>query len=201
MSKTILVASSNKHKQKKLTEIVKDFFDVVDYPKNLNLDIDEAGSTFLANASIKAIEYSKNYPGYVICTDGGVLIPALKDKWDPLRTKRFAGENISDFDRIAILLEMMKDKEDEDRKMVWQEALAIGYQGKIVFKTQARGVDGYLQKDFNPEHYREGIWVCSVWFFPQFNKNFFELIDKEIDEVEISWERLKTDVHEFLKLL
>lgn len=201
MDTKILVATNNKHKRQKLTEIVDNYFSRIDCPEDikLNVEVDENGASFLANAGIKAREYSKYYEGYTICTDGGVLIPTLKDRWNPLYTKRFASENATDIDRINLLLDMMRDKQGEDRLMIWVEALAIGYRGKVIFKTQAKGVNGYLQTRFDPRQYREGIWVCSVWYFPQFQKNFFDLNEIETKKIEVHWDKLKNKTQNFIK--
>lgn len=196
----ILIASGNKHKKEKLNWIISDYFSKIDYLDTINfeLDIDENGETFEENAQIKAIEYSKQYDGYVISTDAGVMIPALGDKWNGLRTKRFAGEHITDDERIKIVLEMMKDKTGEDRVMVWKEAIAIAKGGKVLFSIEVEGSKGVMATSYNEKNYREGIWVCSIWDFPQFNKNFFELNESEIKSVEKSWYLLKEEVTKYL---
>lgn len=198
----ILIATGNKHKKEKLTWIVNNHFDKIDYLEDLDfsINIDENASTFEGNAQLKALTYSKKYDGFVIATDGGVSIPAL-ESWNNLRTKRFAGEDISDFQRIDILLEMMKDKKGKDRAMVWNEAIAIAKDGKVLFSTEVEGVKGLMETEFNPANYKEGIWVCSIWFFPQFQKNFFQLDKEELDQVENSWFLLKEASQDFLTSL
>lgn len=201
MSNDILIATGNKHKREKLSWIVNDFFEKIIFPEevDINLKIDEDGTTFEENASKKAVEFSKLYDRYTISTDGGILIPALGSQWDGLRTKRFAGEDATDFERIEKLLDLMKEKKGDERKMVWNEAIAIAKNGKLLFSKQVEGIEGTLQTTFDQSKYREGIWVCSVWFFPQFNKNFFDLSPEEVIEAEISWEKLKIASREFLK--
>ena len=92
----------------------------------------------------------------------------------------------------------MKDKKGDHRRMVWNEAIAIARDGKLLFSKQVEGIEGVLQREFDKSKYREGIWVCSVWFFPQFNKNFFDLSPEEVNKAEISWEKLKKAAREFL---
>ncbi len=83
--------------------------------------------------------------------------------------------------------------------MVWNEAIAMAKDGKLLFSKQVEGIEGLLQKDFDASKYREGIWVCSVWYFPQFKKNFFDLSKNETDEVEISWHELRKLTRKFLR--
>lgn len=201
MLDNILIATNNKHKAEKLTWIVNDYFYKIDYPQDLikKIEIDEDGEDFVENASKKAIEYSKIYDGYTIATDGGIIIPALGKNWNPLRTKRFAGEDTSDFERIRLLLELMKDKKGHERKIVWKEAIALAKNGQVIFTDLAEGMDALLDTEFNKNNYKEGIWVCSISYFPQFKKNFFELTEEQLAEAEISWEILKNKTTKFLE--
>lgn len=200
MLRKILIATNNSHKREKLSWIVRDYFKTINFPENLKtkVRVDENGNSFKKNAEIKALTYSKYYDGYVIATDGGVLIPSLGKNWNPLKTKRFAGEEISDFKRIRLLLDFMKDKKGKDRITTWNEAVAVAKKGKILFSSQAEGVKGVLQTTFDEKKYKPGIWVCSIWYFPRFKKNFFDLSESEIKEVEISWSKLKSVTNAFL---
>ena len=101
----ILIATGNKHKKEKLSWIVDGHFKKVEFPEDLGIkiEVEENGRTFEENAAKKAIEFSKHYDGYTISTNVGVLIPVLGNLWNGLRTKRFAGERPSDFERIEKL--------------------------------------------------------------------------------------------------
>ncbi len=175
----------------------------MELPEDIGVDIkiEETGETFEENAVIKAIEYSKHYNGFVIATDGGIIIPALGTVWNSLQTRRFAGKKATDFERIKKLLELMKGKSGDKRKASWNEAIAIARKGRLLFSKQVEGIEGILQNDFDEKKYKEGIWLCSIWFFPQFGKNFFDLSKDEVDEVEISWRKLRNLTREFLKRL
>ena len=157
----ILIATKNPHKQEKLTEIVSSYF--IPQKADKLEKVEEIGNTFLEISQNKAIDYSKQYKGFAISTDGGAVIPALGDKWDPLKTKRFGA---TDKERIDKVLEIMKDK--KDRAVEWYECIAVANNGKIVFSTEARAMDGVIDKEFNPKYYKEGIWLCSITSFPQF---------------------------------
>ncbi len=194
MERSILIATQNKHKRIKLANIVRGFFDKIDFPETVGLTLDarESGNTFKENAAEKARTLSETYEGYVIATDGGMSIPALGDKWNKLRTRRFAGENATDLDRIKSLLKLMEGLEGKDRLMLWTEALAIAKDGKLLFIKEVEGARGIATKTFSKQCYAEGIWMCSVWYFPQFKKNYFELNKVEKLTAEVSWNKLKT---------
>lgn len=198
----ILLATNNSHKVEKLAWIVDGYFERIETPQSIGLAFEpaETGQTFEQNAVLKALEYSRHYDGSVIATDGGILIPALGKDWDGIRTKRFAGEGATDQQRIQALLELMKDKKGEERTMIWHEAIALAKNGRLLFSTEVEGVKGVLQEQYNPKHYKPGIWVCSVWYFPERGKNFFEMTEHEQEYVEQSWHRLRQRTREFLGL-
>lgn len=197
----LLIASENPHKQQK----IRDMFSVYEPDiKMINLGnypikkIDETEDSFEKNAILKARKYSTEFDGYVVATDGGVVIPALKD-WNPLYTKRFCGEIASDKDRINKMLELMSNKKGASRTMYWQEAIAICKNGKRLFSISAKGIEGVMAESFDSLKYKKGIWLCSIWDFPQFeNKNYFDLTAKEMSQAEISWQRLGVAIFDFL---
>lgn len=184
----ILIVSTNPHKINKLKEILIPFFEIIDTQESLSLDceVEETGNTFQENAEIKALAFSNVYNGYTIATDGGIDIPAL-DSWNGLYTKRFAGENVDDFFRMDSILEKMKFKKNEEREMVWREAVVIALNGEIIHSETVDGIKGLMQKEYNKNKYRKGIWLCSLFYFPQFKKNFFDLTSSEVEKAEVSW--------------
>ena len=201
MSQKILIATTNHHKIEKIKQMFDgndtlfEFYDLDDVKK---IDVEETEDSFEKNAILKAREHSKHFKGLVITTDGGVVIPSLPT-WDPLYTRRFAGDHASDHDRIAKMLDMMRDKKDAERRMYWQEAIALCKNGKRLFSMTVQGIDGVMGRRYDPAKYKSGIWLCSIWEFPQFDgKNFFDLSEAEQKEAEISWTRLGNALYEYL---
>lgn len=189
--KNIFIGTKNPHKRKKLSWIVEKYFNP-EIKDNLE-EAPETKNNFLKIAEEKALFYSRKYKCLVISTDGGAVIPALPE-WKPTQTKRFAN---TDKERIEKLLGMMKNK--KNRTVEWYEAIALANNGKLVFSDQAKAMDGQIDEAFNPKFYREGIWLCSITLFPQFNnKNFFELTDKEVEATEDSWKKLKDKFENFM---
>ncbi len=200
--KSIVLGSHNPHKQEKLRWLVKGYVEeILLLPKDIQ--IEESGESLLENAKLKALMMAKRLKKNVIATDGGADIPALGKKWNSVLTKRFLGrEQVSDWDRIEGLLELMKPFKDEERLVIWREAVAIARDdGEIVFSTEVEGDRGLIQTDYDRKQYRPGIWLCTLWSYPQFGgKNFFELDEDECREGEISWWKLKKKVDESFNL-
>ena len=196
----LVLATSNPHKIEKLRWIFGEYFnDIV--PQDKKIDVEENGTSFLENAEIKAAEVSRIYHDYAVATDGGVLIPSLGKDWNGLLTKRFIGrDDATDFERMDALLEMMKDKKGNERAIVWNEAIALAYDGKVIFSTQVEGDKGEVQEHYDPQQYQPGIWQATLTCYPQFQgKNYFELNEKEREYSEISWHRLKDAVVDYMK--
>lgn len=201
MKKNILIATGNPHKMRMITSIVSPFFSEITYLDQLSSlpEPKEIGNNFQEIAEKKAIHYSHYFSDYVIGTDGGMQIPYLEN-WNALFTKRFINkDDATDFERMDYLLQLMENKQDEERKMQWNEAIAIAQNGKILFSTQVIGAEGIMQQTYDKNKYRPGIWLCSLWYFPQFRKNFFDLTPEETEYAEISWQKLKESTQKFLK--
>jgi len=191
--KNIILATNNTHKKEKLAWIMQDITDSVSSMPE-KIDVEEDGITFVQNAEIKASAVSKRFNEFSIATDGGAEIPALGVRWNSLLTRRFLGKaDITDWDRIEGLLELMKDLHGNDRRVVWREAIAISDPtGKIIFSKEVEGDTGLIQTEYSKKQYKEGIWLCTLWSYPQFGgRNFFDLNEEEIKEGEISWWKLK----------
>lgn len=197
--KKIILATNNPHKKEKLKWIIDGYFSEIEEMSG-EIGAEEDSDTFEGNAQIKALAVAKKNNSYAIATDGGVLIPSLGKNWNELLTRRFTGrENINDFERIDCLLQLMKDKTGSDRTIIWKESIAIADPGGIIFSTEVDGDTGILQETYNSKQYKEGIWLCTLWSYPQFGgRNFFELNEEEKKYGEISWWKLKEKTREFL---
>jgi len=195
----IVLGTKNPHKKEKLRWIIEGYFsDMQDMAGEMN--VEEDGDTFEANARIKAITVAKKNNSYAIATDGGVIIPSLGKNWNELLTRRFVGrEDLTDFDRMECLLELMKNEKGKKRIIAWKESIAIASPDGVVFSVEVDGDTGILQESYDPKQYKEGIWLCTLWAYPQFGgRNFFELNEEEKKYGEISWWRLREKTREFL---
>lgn len=75
---------------------------------------EETGATYEENAAIKAIDAARHTGEWCLADDAGLEIDALPDELGVF-SKRFAGEETSFPDKMALILERMKGLSDEDR--------------------------------------------------------------------------------------
>ena len=163
---------------------------------------EESGQTFKENARLKASQGSELFRGLAIASDGGLVIPTLAGgEWEALLTARAAGEEADDGARARHLLALMQGKRGEQRRGFWTEAVALAKRGRLLGSWQETGSEGLLTESYDPAKAIPGFWVYSLWYCPQFGKRYVELTPQELAEVDVTWQRLKARVQEYLRAL
>lgn len=106
---TLVIATSNPGKLEEIKEMFKDvpvtLKCLADYPQMVAPN--ETGRTFAANAKLKAGYYAKNLHEYCLADDSGLEVKAL-DGAPGVHSARFAGEEATDAENNALLLQQMK---------------------------------------------------------------------------------------------
>lgn len=151
---TIILASNSKNKIIEISQKLKPFnINVISQAEaGYNIEVDETGTTFKENAILKAEAIYEKTKMPVIADDSGLEIDALGGK-PGVYSKRFAGENATDDERIEKILKAMENVEDSKRtarfkcaicyidkfgqKHIFEEAC----EGKIT--TKLYGEDGF----------------------------------------------------------
>ena len=150
MNKLIL-ATKNKGKVREISEYFKDSgFEITGLDDNFP-DINETGTTFEENASLKAEQVYNQFKVLTLADDSGLEVDYLVGE-PGVYSARFDGENATDLDNCKKLLEEMDDAEDEDRTARFKCVMVL-YDGtdKHVFEgvcegkiiTEMRGNDGF----------------------------------------------------------
>ena len=165
----LIAATRNPAKVQELARLVAGLADVAPLPNAGDGD-PEDGDSFATNAGAKAVFWSRRLDGgeIVVATDGGLLIPALGDRWDPVRTRRFAGEARTDVERASALLALAADLAGDDRRIVWEEALAVARDGVLLAHWVATSPPGLLagEVDPGPVATGNGFWIPAIWICP-----------------------------------
>ena len=115
----LLVASKNKKKIKELKEILEPAGVIVLTSEDIGgiPDVEENGTSFEENASLKAIEIAKLTGNYVFADDSGLEVEALNDA-PGIYSARYAGENATDQERIDKLLYNLKNEVNRKARFV-----------------------------------------------------------------------------------
>lgn len=195
----IVLATSNKDKLRDFSDLLKDLNIKLRLPEEI-VDIDESKDSLLENAKLKALVYSKIYPDkLVLATDGGVLIPFLKN-WNHVLTKRLSGrdmkEKLTGRDRCKVLLDMMKDAKGEDRRVFWKEAYSIAKNGSVLYEFESKSPPGYLLEEIPKDFEESGYWIGYLWYKPKFGKHYMALSKEEKLKADTAGKLFKQNLKE-----
>ena len=204
---SLVLATHNLAKLEQMANLLLGAARLSPVPSDVHLDPDveaglETGDSIREIAERKAVAWSEAMPErLVIATDGGLLVPALGAAWDPLRTRRFAGESATDLDRANRLLELAEPLDDEERQIWWQEGLALAAFGQLVQSWTATSGPGILARYVDPELIARsgGFWVPAVWRSPAHDlQQAAELPPNEFADVFSHWPQLAINLRRFL---
>lgn len=202
---TILLGTNNLAKQRRLRWLLEGLPLIVTTPRELGLSgsvPDEDGQSHEDNARLKAIAWSRLSSMPAIASDGGLMIPALGQRWESLHTHRFAGPEADDQARRERLLRIMEPYTEEEREASWVEALAIAYGDDTPTSWQVDGPTGILLEDVDdgPESQQfPEFWVFSVWYFPQIGKTYNQLDNVEMERLNDHWSQLQPLVQHYFR--
>ena len=117
-------------------------------------DVAETGATFAENARLKAIAYARQSGLLTLADDSGLQVDALGGE-PGVHSKRYAGANKSDADRIAFLLDKLRDVPAGKRTARFRCAIALATpdgklwetdgacEGEIAFEPRGENGFGY----------------------------------------------------------
>jgi len=171
--KQVVLASRN---QKKILEIADLFApyniellsvaDVPDAP-----EVEETGTTFEENAALKASEVAKAVHYWTIADDSGIVVDAL-DGAPGVISARYAGENATDADNNAKLLNDLSSVPDEKRTAHYVCVMALAdSNGEIRLS-----VSGICRGRILPEHRgSNGFGYDPLFLLPEYDRTFGEL--------------------------
>ncbi len=194
--KRLLLATTNPAKQGQLRWLLDGLGLTLVAPADLGLRVNapEEGATHLAIAEGKALAWSRAAGVAAIATDGGLVIPALGERWDALRTGRSDGPGAGDHARIERLLALMESCAGEQRAAWWVEAAALAQEGRVLASWQAESARGRIAGRYDPARITPGFWAFSVWELPHLGKTWAELTPAERERLDDHWARLREQV-------
>jgi inosine/xanthosine triphosphate pyrophosphatase family protein len=198
----LIAATRNPTKVEELARLVAGLAEVVPLPIAGAGDAED-GDSLLEIADGKAVSWSRRLDGedLVVATDGGLLIPALGDRWQPTQTRRFAGEARSDDERAEALLVLAAGLDGDERRIVWEEALAVARGGVLLAHWVANGPAGLLAREVDPVLVARGngFWIPAIWVCPEMGgRRLAELTATERGARADHWSKLGAKLRAFL---
>jgi len=201
----LMVATGNPRKVRQIAELAGDLAAVTPVPRGAaeSLMNEPSEGSFQSIAEAKALAASRYLPGdtLVVATDGGLLIPALAGSWNPLRTHRFAGEEVPARERAERLLSLAAALRGDERRIGWREAMAVARGGRLLATWVADSPPGVLATELAPAALSAGeeFWVPALWRCPDCGgKRLADLTPAERAARRDHWAQLGERLRAFL---
>ena len=166
----LIIASNNKGKIKEFKKILEPMgFDVYSQgDKNINIEVEETGTTFEENAVLKAQAIYDKIHSSVISDDSGVEVEALNNE-PGIYSARYKGLK-TDSERCKAILQELNGKDNRKARFVCcicyidetgeKHLFKAFWEGKIAFKEEGSNGFGY-DPIFIPEK-SEGKTLASM---------------------------------------
>ena len=165
MVRKLVVATGNPGKLKEMQEYLTDLPWELEL-KPAELDIEETGTTFIANARLKASEVAKAVGKWSIADDSGLAVDALAGA-PGLYSARYGK---TDGDRIDRLLRELGDADNRQAKFICAIAIA-NPQGTIVLETEGICPGEIL----NSPRGNNGFGYDPIFYVPSQQQTFAEM--------------------------
>lgn len=134
-------------------------------------EIEETGTTFLENASLKATTVARQLREWVIAEDSGLCVDAL-DGAPGLHSARFAGEQGADEANNRLLLEKLRNVPPERRTAHYRCTVVLSNpEGSIVCWAEGR-CGGVILEDYRGQ---QGFGYDPLFLIPELHRTFGEL--------------------------
>lgn len=198
--KKIILASNNKHKIGEIKDILKDLdFKIRSLEdENIDIDVEENGTTFEENAKKKATEIAKYLKArgekefIVMADDSGLSVDYLNGA-PGIYSARYAGTHGDD---VANNMKLLKEldsvpKSKRDAKFICSIALVDSNDRYISIKGE---VEGIIMDQLTTT---EGFGYDPLFYYEPFKKTFSELTMEEKNSIShrgVALEKLKKEL-------
>ena len=133
------IATRNRGKTREFSQLlrgvcrVRDLHGLAHFP-----EIRETGTTFLANARIKARALSRALPNHpILADDSGLVVPALGGR-PGVYSARFSGPRATDQTNRTKLLRLLKAQSGHSRRAYFEACLVVAVNGAVLGSASGR---------------------------------------------------------------
>lgn len=169
--KQILIATGNSHKTQEIRAILGASYQVDDLSGKDFPQVEETGTTFLENATLKAVEISKLTDQWVIADDSGLEVDAL-DGEPGVYSSRYAGEDGNDgANNAKLLAELAKLPSETARTARFRCVIVIARNGERLAHFSG-SVDGHIISELTGN---KGFGYDPLFIPAGYDKTFAEL--------------------------
>jgi XTP/dITP diphosphohydrolase len=168
----LLLATNNQGKIREFRDLLEGipFQLVAPADLGLQLEVEESGSTYQANARLKATAFSRASGLLTLADDSGLEVDALNGE-PGLLSSRYAGPGAGDADRVKFMLDKLRGVAREKRTARFRCVIAISPpQGELkYFEGQCEGIIAFEPSGNN------GFGYDPIFYFPEYAQTMAEL--------------------------
>jgi XTP/dITP diphosphohydrolase len=175
---TLVVASANPGKVAELAEALRGIQGLTVDGSRSTVEVEETGTTFEANARLKAEAYSRLTPHLVVADDSGIEVDALDGRPGVL-SARYGSPTLSDAARCKAILKALIDTPEPQRTARFRCVLAVAREGRTL-ATFDGAVEGTILRELRGDN---GFGYDPIFFHAPSGKAFGELTRDEKERV------------------
>ncbi len=169
----LLVATGNSHKTDEIRAILGEDYVVSDLKAHPDLpEVEETGITFLENATLKAVEISKQVDGLILSDDSGLEVDALGGE-PGVYSSRYAGEAGNDAANNKKLLHELQG--EDSRTARFRCVMVLAQDGEVL-----ASFDGAVEGRMLSELHGEGGFGYDPLFVPDGYEQTFSQLSEGI---------------------
>lgn len=182
MAARLVIATTNPHKLQEIRELLTGVTAELSSLADLAAleEPDETGETFLENARLKAVYYSRRLGGgpggspLVVADDSGLVVDALNGE-PGVRSARFLRDNASYTERFAEIERRLRERPDRARTARFVCAAAVARDGQVLFDTTGT-VEGEIGSSPRGSG---GFGYDPIFFYPPYGRTLAEVTAEE----------------------
>lgn len=193
----MVLASKNAHKLAELSSILSQqgVEVVLESDAGVDVDVEETGTTFEANALLKARAVMDATGLPAIADDSGLCVDALNGA-PGVYSARYGGPGLDDAGRYKLLLENMRGM--LDRRCRFVSCICCCFPGgdTLTARGECHGTLAYVPKG------EDGFGYDPVFFVPGLKKTFAQLAPEEKNAIShrgVALEQFAEKLREYLK--
>lgn len=179
-NRRLIFATGNEGKMKEIRMIFQDLGYEILSLKDLDLDIEieENGSTFEENAIIKAKAIMEITHEMVMADDSGLEVDYL-DKAPGVYSARYMGENTPYTVKNHHIMHLLRNAKESQRTARFISAIACVFPDGEILTTEGvlEGIIGYEERGEN------GFGYDSIFYLPEFGHTIAELTLEQKNEI------------------
>lgn len=178
--KKIIFATTNQGKVKEVKMILKDLgIEVLSLKDiDMNVDVEENGTTFEENAIIKAKAISELTSEIVLADDSGLEVDYL-DKAPGIMSARYMGEDTSYDIKNQAIIDQLAEAEGSERSARFVCAIACVMPDGDTFTTRAT-IEGEIGYKMEGE---EGFGYDPIFYVPEFQCTTAQLTPEQKNKI------------------